>query len=51
MWPFSYTGWSGILSNSSSLVAKDLPIPGEDWPSWQFRWEVPPAAGYNTYGG
>src|ERR1017187_10135556 len=21
------------------------------WPSRQFRWEVPPAAGYNTYGG
>src|ERR1035437_4087421 len=39
------------LFAENGLVAKDSPMPGEDWPSRQFRWEVPPAAGYNTYGG
>jgi hypothetical protein len=43
---------NGGIGNGSSLVAKDLPIPGENSPSHrQFSSEVPPSACFNAYGG
>jgi hypothetical protein len=44
MWASRTLARNGILSNSSCLVAKDLPIPGEDSPSHrQFSGDVAPA--------
>jgi hypothetical protein len=46
----SETGSKWHLGNRSALVAKDLPIPGENSPSHRpFTSDVPPSAYLNAY--